>query len=333
MATRREFLAGSMVSAFALAGSVSHSPFPLRRGASSGSNRSLLIIHLRGGNDGLNTVVPYASKNYYRARPDISIPAQTVLRLDGMHGLHPALEGLFRLYKQDKVAIFLNSGCDGLTKSHHRATEIWQTGRANEIGGPSWLERVSLAMDSLRDGRTLKTKTTGTTTTTTTTEQLTSISSTDSTAGGYEKAMSDVASIIEENSGPFAFQVVLDGFDTHVNQNKVHGDVLAKFADELDRLYKRLSRTSNQDRLLTFVYSEFGRSINQNADLGTDHGASGPCFLIGSNVTSTIHGTYGFYDFSIVRELPVANDIQKIYTNVLSNWLPERTLPGLHEHG
>lgn len=314
MATRREFLVSSMISAFALAGSISHSSLPLRTGTSSESNRSLLMIHLRGGNDGLNTVVPYTSKNYYRARPDISIAPQTVLRLDGRNGLHPALEGLFKLYKQNKVAVFLNSGCDGLTKSHHRATEIWQTGKANEIGAPSWFEWVYLAMDSLRDQQT--------TTTTTTTEQLTSISSADGTAGGYTKAMTDVASVIEANSGPFAFQVVLDGFDTHVNQNKTHGDVIAKFSGELESLYKRLSRSPNQDKLLTFVYSEFGRSINQNADLGTDHGAGGPCFLIGSGIKGGIYGGNDLRNCSGANELPIANDLQDIYSNILRHWLP-----------
>ena len=79
-------------------------------GGKATSDTILVVCQFSGGNDGLNTVVPYAQKAYYDLRPTIGIKETDVLKLDGEVGLHPSLAGLHQLYTENKVAIVGNVG-------------------------------------------------------------------------------------------------------------------------------------------------------------------------------------------------------------------------------
>src|SRR5215469_10880352 len=68
-------------------------------------NRILIVLELTGGNDGLNTVVPYGDDAYYRARPTIGIPPRDTIKLNEHFGLHPAMTGLEALFKEGNLAI------------------------------------------------------------------------------------------------------------------------------------------------------------------------------------------------------------------------------------
>jgi uncharacterized protein (DUF1501 family) len=87
----------------------------------------LVLIQLAGGNDGLNTVVPYADDRYYRLRPSLGIPKDKVLKLDDHLGLNPACAGLHQLAQAGKVAIIQNVGYPNPNRSHFRSTDIWET--------------------------------------------------------------------------------------------------------------------------------------------------------------------------------------------------------------
>ena len=87
----------------------------------------LVVLQLAGGNDGINTVVPYASDHYYKARPRIGIKADQVLKLSGDVGLHPGLTGFKELYDQGHLAVVQGVGYPNPNRSHFRSTEIWQT--------------------------------------------------------------------------------------------------------------------------------------------------------------------------------------------------------------
>ncbi|MDT0552524.1 DUF1501 domain-containing protein [Urechidicola vernalis] len=89
--------------------------------------RKLVIIQLSGGNDGLNTIVPYRNDIYYNKRPKLAITKSEVLNVDGDLGMHPSLEGLKRLYDKGFVSIINNVGYPNPNRSHFRATDIWQT--------------------------------------------------------------------------------------------------------------------------------------------------------------------------------------------------------------
>ena len=87
----------------------------------------LVIVQLAGGNDGLNTVVPYEDDRYYRLRPTLNIPREKVLKLDGLLGFNPACAGLHQLAQAGKLAIIQNVGYPNPDRSHFRSTDIWET--------------------------------------------------------------------------------------------------------------------------------------------------------------------------------------------------------------
>ena len=87
----------------------------------------LVVMQLAGGNDGLNTVIPYTDDAYFKARPGLAIPAAKVHRLDDRCGLHPALENLAALLGEGQASIVQGVGYPNPNRSHFRATEIWQT--------------------------------------------------------------------------------------------------------------------------------------------------------------------------------------------------------------
>lgn len=87
----------------------------------------LVVLQMAGGNDGLNTVVPFADDLYHKARPIIGIKQEQVLKLNDYAGLHPKLTGLKGLYDQGHLAIVQGVGYPNPNRSHFRSTEIWQT--------------------------------------------------------------------------------------------------------------------------------------------------------------------------------------------------------------
>lgn len=114
---------------------------PLTRMADA-NGRRLVVIQLGGGNDGLNTVVPFENDLYYQARPSIAIPKPGVLRLTDQLGLNPALAALRPLYDQGQLAIFNNVGYPNPDRSHFRAMDIWHSASdAEQVVPTGWLGR------------------------------------------------------------------------------------------------------------------------------------------------------------------------------------------------
>jgi uncharacterized protein (DUF1501 family) len=103
--------------------------------------RTLVVVNLQGGNDGLNTLVPYGDPSYYRVRPTINVPVAEVLRIDSAIGLNPNLAGLKSLYDQQRVAILQGVHYPNPNLSHFRSTEIWQTAAPEEIIDTGWAGR------------------------------------------------------------------------------------------------------------------------------------------------------------------------------------------------
>lgn len=109
---------------------------------SKSSGKRLVVIQLSGGNDGLNTLIPYQNDLYFRARPTLAIPAHKVLPLDKGLGFNPAMEKFRQLYEQGKLTILNNVGYPDPDRSHFRSMDIWHTGSAsNEYLSTGWLGR------------------------------------------------------------------------------------------------------------------------------------------------------------------------------------------------
>ena len=115
------------------------------------AGRSLVVIQLTGGNDGLNTVVPYADSAYRSARPVLAHDADKVLHLTETVGLSPVMGGMKTLYDQKKLAIVQGVGYPNPNHSHFRSMEIWQTAEPEKLGTEGWVGRY---LDAVRSGRT-----------------------------------------------------------------------------------------------------------------------------------------------------------------------------------
>jgi uncharacterized protein (DUF1501 family) len=106
------------------------------------NHKKLIIIQLSGGNDGLNTVVPYRNDIYYKLRPDIAIEKTKILTLNDELGLNPVMIGLKNLYDDGMLSIISNVGYPNPDRSHFRSMDIWQTASsANEYLSTGWLGR------------------------------------------------------------------------------------------------------------------------------------------------------------------------------------------------
>ncbi len=102
----------------------------------------LVVLQMAGGNDGLNTVVPYANDFYHQARPRIGLPAGQVLKINEDVGFHSALTGFKELYDAGELSVIQGVGYPNPNRSHFRSTEIWQTASdADRVEKYGWLGR------------------------------------------------------------------------------------------------------------------------------------------------------------------------------------------------
>jgi uncharacterized protein (DUF1501 family) len=131
-------LGGLMPTAFAQAALAQTTPLA---GSAADPGNVLVVIQLAGGNDGLNTIVPYSDDAYHKARPVIGLDPKTVLRIDDRIGFNPALAGLRDLFDEGHVALLQGVGYPNPNRSHFEATEIWETASPDRPQQYGWLGR------------------------------------------------------------------------------------------------------------------------------------------------------------------------------------------------
>jgi len=134
---RRDFLKGAAASLAILGGGHAYAQ------ASAQYQRLLVLVELKGGNDGFNTVVPYADAAYYALRPKLAIARDGVVQLTDRVGLHPALEPLAPAFKAGRLAILQGVGYPAPNLSHFRSIEIWDTAAPSDrYLADGWLTRT-----------------------------------------------------------------------------------------------------------------------------------------------------------------------------------------------
>jgi len=105
-------------------------------------NKVLVIIQLSGGNDGLNTIIPYRNDIYYKSRPALGIKREDALSLNDDLGIHPALKGLKSLYDDGALGILNNVGYPNPDRSHFRSMDIWHSAsQADQYWSDGWIGR------------------------------------------------------------------------------------------------------------------------------------------------------------------------------------------------
>ena len=107
----------------------------------------LVVIQLTGGNDYLNTLIPYGDSRYYDNRTSVAVPQDQVLPIDDHFGFNPALPPIKDMYDQGKVALINGVGYPTPNRSHFRSMDIWHTCEPDKVGTEGWLGRVIRDLD------------------------------------------------------------------------------------------------------------------------------------------------------------------------------------------
>ncbi len=346
------------------------------------TDKVLVVIQLTGGNDGLNTVVPFENDIYYQARPTVAIPKSNVLKLDSQLGLHPEMKGFMELYQEGNMALINNVGYPEPDRSHFRAMDIWHTASSSkEYLSTGWIGRyldeqcskgdmptraleiddtLSLAMKgenvkglALKNpgrlyGTTLnpliaqlaKQPVTGDhhhdnaaylyktlSETVSSAEYIYQTSKIYHSAATYPnhafgKSMKTVAELITSGVNTRIYYVSLGSFDTHFNQQKRQGVLLQQLSETVKIFLDDLKQIGVADRVMLMTFSEFGRRVQENASMGTDHGTASQLFIFGNNLKKK--GVVNEApDLSNLEEgdLKYTVDFRNIYATILRKWL------------
>jgi uncharacterized protein (DUF1501 family) len=124
---RRDFLKNSALVSGAFMVPAFLKPFEAMAKSQLSGYKNLVIIQLSGGNDGLNTIVPYGNDIYYQKRNTIAISKTDIIKLDDMQGLNPSLSSLKEIYDQGWMSVINSVGYPNPDRSHFRSMDIWQT--------------------------------------------------------------------------------------------------------------------------------------------------------------------------------------------------------------
>jgi len=321
--SRRRFI--GTVASLAGAGMLpAASPFAAQpHGGADG--RTLVIVQLSGGVDGLNALVPYGDDAYRRARPTLALPRDRVLPLNDYVGLNDRMAPLRSLYDAGEVAIVQGVGHAGADRSHLGALAAWET--ASDTDRPDatgWLGRyferttgdpvpseIGVAALRHRPRAFVARKAHG----------LILNDLPDGASALRGDPLQAVARHMRETPGTRVYYTAFGGFDTHANQAGQLDNLLGQVSDRLAAFQRTLHRDGNADRTLTLVFSEFGRRVAENASRGTDHGAAGPVLLLGAKAVPGLHGTHPSLTELYAGGLRPTVDFRCIYATILERWL------------
>jgi uncharacterized protein (DUF1501 family) len=352
----------------------------------------LVVVQLSGGNDGLNTIVPYGDPAYHRLRPGVRLlePGRAnnaALGLDddlGL-GLHPSMTGFKELMDNGVASVIQGVGYPNPNRSHFTSMDIWHSadpeargtgwiGRYfdNQCGGaPDALGAVSLgnraplamvgdsiqpvsfespqrfawtggevhrdledpyqaiaragALEGADDHPHL-----GFLTRTSLDAQVASDEIAAAAAGKplvswprgpLAGQLRTVSAMLRAGLKTRVFYVSLGGFDTHAAQPGRHSQLLRQVSDALKSFQDELTAQGDSGRVLTMVFSEFGRRVAQNASQGTDHGTAAPMFMIGDMVRPGVLGTHPSLTDLDAGDLKFTVDFRSVYAGVLKDWM------------
>ena len=140
--SRRKFISNSLLASGSLMIPKFLKAFEMPLGFSLSQNKSLVVVQLSGGNDGLNTIIPYRNDEYYKLRPYLGIKKEDALVITDEIAFNPALSGLRRLYDDGMLCVINGVGYPNPDHSHFRSMDIWQSASGSEnLYGTGWIGR------------------------------------------------------------------------------------------------------------------------------------------------------------------------------------------------
>ena len=307
---------------------------------SSGDERVLVVIELGGGNDGLNTVVPFADDAYYRQRPTLAIQPAKVLKVGDRLGLHPQMKQLMPLWDDGQMAVVNGVGCPNPNRSHFRSMEIWHTaadGNATEPHG--WLGRYfdhacpdcgrpELAVSVAREVPHAITGRAGVGVSVDgASERIRAALARGKVDGAaypdtaFGHGLAQIAGMMGGGLDAKVYCHEMLGFDTHANQLPNHARLWSEVSGGLQAFFADLERRGVAERVLVMAFSEFGRRVAENGSDGCDHGAAGPVFLWGQPVRGGLHSAMPSLTDLDGGDLRMTVDFRSVYATVIENWL------------
>ena len=149
--------------------------------------------------------------------------------------------------------------------------------------------------------------------------------------GNLARQLQVVGAMIRDGLKTRVYYVTLGGFDTHAGQERSHANLLRQVGQSLQAFQRDLAAQGNQDRVVTMVFSEFGRRVAQNASGGTDHGAAAPMFLMGTRIRPGVIGNHPSLTDLDRGDLKYGIDFRSVYAGLLGDWLqsdPDPVLGG-----
>ncbi len=292
--------------------------------------RALILIELNGGNDGLNTVIPYTDAAYYHARPSLAIPPSQVLKLSGDTGLHPSMPELAELFHNGKLAIFRGVGSPNPSRSHFTSQQTWHTADPSGASNTGWLAGRSplfycgpvcpqmfagatttpLCLDATAPADLIRCPDlpvpsefggTGFQPVVSVLRHISAaavsggVPSPRTPNGSYPttplaQGLAKFAQVLTQTNGPAFFHIAQAGFDTHAHQADLHAGLLQTVSQAIGAFLTDLSAEGRDGETRVMVFSEFGRRLKENGSAGTDHGEASVVLLAGGGIAGGIHG-------------------------------------------
>ena len=384
MLSRRSFLASTLRGSTLLALAPTVPGFlaqTARAAVPQRDGRILVVIELNGGNDGINTVVPYKDEGYAKHRRLLRLSAGELIKINDQVGLHPAMSGAGKLLESGQLAVVQGVGYPNPNRSHFESMAIWQTAcfDAKNRDGTGWIGRgldegsapagglpaavyagggeLPLALQARRavasgltrpeefvlqlgearqtlsaeppaddlaafvrrsslDAYTLA-------------DRMTEVLKAPAAVGGafppsdLAEHLHLIARLIKASIGTRIYYARQSGYDTHAGQIGTHAGLLRELSDALLAFFDELKTAKVAERVVVLAFSEFGRTVRENGSAGTDHGTSGPVFLVGPGVKPGLAGaTPRLLDLDPKHgDLKTLVDFRRVYATVLQDWL------------
>ncbi len=150
-------------------------------------------------------------------------------------------------------------------------------------------------------------------------------------AGSLSDRLKTAATLLSANLGVKIVTIDWGSFDTHGDQAAAMDPQITTLSRALAAFKNDLTARGIEQRVATVVFTEFGRRVGENGSIGTDHGAGGPCFVMGSAVRGGMAGNHPNVASLMNGNLGVTTDFRTVWQAVIAEWLggdPTRVLPG-----
>ncbi len=353
----------------------------------------LVVVTLYGGNDGLNTVVPFQDPIYHSLRPQLAYKENEVIPIGQGLALNGSMTGFKSIWDRGQLAIVRGVGYPDPDRSHFSSMAIWQSASLSAVKS-GWLGRwvetqkedpllaislgsvlppllagnkrsgsvlplgglklpsgslasdcAKLSMESSQDDLLQASVARSMRNLFQVADEVTPILKDPAppasdlpvvvggNAGGDSNLSAQlevVAKLIAAGSPTRVWSVSLGGFDTHADEHAAQSRLLGAVSSSLTKFMSQLRSTNRSKDVTILVYSEFGRRVRANASQGTDHGTSGPVFIMGEKVAGGFYGDQPSLSNLKEDDLQVTTDFRDIYATLLERVLnspKERVIP------